>query len=326
MTKWAEYEPEVLRCHAEGLTPTEIQRELKLIPDSSIRGMIRRAEVKAERQKLIDSVMNKKIQEPAIVPSVWFPDTPPVPRTGPRILHHDIETLPNEGYFFDIFSDRGIALQFVKRPKAICTLSYKWHGEDKVTVLTMSEPYSDASILAAFLPVYEQADYVCGHYAEGFDIPFMDGRLFANGMKPLPTKMVLDTYKIAKKRFGRTLNSNKLDHLASLLQIGNKNKTDASLWVRCAQGEPAAIEEMAAYNAQDVQLLEKVFVALRPWFSKKLNQNLFMDDITNRCKSCASEAIDLIGYEITASSKRPQFRCKDCGAVSSFTAKQAKLQ
>jgi len=107
-----------------------------------------------------------------------------------------------------------------------------------------------------------------------------------------------------------------------LLGVGRKNNTDAQLWVDCAQGKPEALQEMAAYNAQDVKLLEDVFTALRPWFSKKINANLVIDDATNRCRSCESENLSLIGYELTAATMKPQYRCGDCGAVSSF--KQVK--
>lgn len=238
-----------------------------------------------------------------------------------RILIFDIETLANQGYFFDMFSDRGIPLQFVRKHKSVCTISYKWLGDDKTHVLVMDAPYDDRSVLEAFLPIYEQAHYVVAHYGDGFDIPFITGRLFANKLPLLPKKRSLDTYKAAKNKFGRTLNSNKLDHLASLLGLGNKNKTDAMLWVRCAEGEPDAIKEMALYNVQDVDLLEKVFKELRPHFSEKLDMNIFVDDVTNRCKSCGSENLKHIGYEMTASKMRDQYRC-ECGAVSSFKQKK----
>jgi uncharacterized protein YprB with RNaseH-like and TPR domain len=238
-----------------------------------------------------------------------------------KTLIFDIETLPNGGFFFDTFSDRGIPLPFVRKHKAVCTIAYKWLGEAKTNVLVMEAPYNDKSILDAFLPIYEQAHYVVAHYGDGFDIPFIDGRLFANGMPQLPKKRSLDTYKAAKKRFGRTLNSNKLDHLATLLEVGNKNKTDSMLWVNCAEGDKEALKEMALYNVQDVELLEKVFMKLRPYFADKMNMNLFIDDITKRCKSCGSDNLTHIGYELTSATMRDQYRC-ECGAISSF--KQVK--
>jgi uncharacterized protein YprB with RNaseH-like and TPR domain len=242
-----------------------------------------------------------------------------------RTLLFDIETLPNEGYFFDTFSKMPIPTAFIKRAKSICTLAYKWLGDTQTHVLIMDEAYKDGGLLEVFFPEYEQAHYVVGHYADGFDVPFIDARLQVNGLPPLPNKMILDTYKIAKKKFGRSLNSNRLDHLGDVLGLGRKNKTDAHLWVGCANNEPSAIEEMAAYNVQDVDLLEAVFLKLQPQFSKKINMNKFIDDAVNRCKTCGNDNLRLIGYEMTASTKRPQFRCGDCGAVSSFSEKQVKL-
>ena len=257
--------------------------------------------------------------EPLIAPGVIKePESPDgYFESNAKILILDLETLPNNGFFFDVFSDRGIPLQFVRKHKSICTIAYKWLGDAKANVLVMDAPYNDKSILAAFLPIYEQAHYVVAHYGDGFDIPFMDGRLFANGMPQLPKKRSLDTYKAAKKRFGRTLNSNKLDHLATLLEVGNKNKTDSMLWVNCAEGDKEALKEMALYNVQDVDLLEKVFIKLRPYFTDKMNMNLFIDDITKRCKSCGSENLTHIGYELTSATMRDQYRC-ECGAISSF--------
>jgi len=239
-----------------------------------------------------------------------------------RVLIFDIETLPNKGFFFDIFSDRGIALQFVEKAKAVCTISYKWLGDDKAHLLVVNTAYEDKDALSEFLGVYEGADYVVAHYGDGFDIPFINGRLMANGLDPLPLKRSIDTYKVAKKRFGKTLNSNKLDHLAELMGIGNKNKTDASLWVRCANGCPEAMEEMGAYNVQDVELLEKAFIGLRPWIPDRINANIFIDDATDRCNVCGSENLRHIGFEVTQAKRKPQYRCGECGAVSSF--KQVK--
>lgn len=239
---------------------------------------------------------------------------------GAKILVFDIETLPNRGFFFDIYSDRGIALQFVEKPKCICTAAYKWLGDKETHVLVASSPYDDKSILEDFLPVYEQADYVVGHYGDGFDIPFTAARLAANGLPPLPPVTSIDTYKLAKKHFGKTLNSNRLDHLGEIFGVGKKNKTDASLWVRCANGEPEALKEMALYNMQDVDLLEKVFLKLLPYVKSKLNLNLFVDDAVKRCKACGSENLSHVGFQLNASTLHDRCKCGDCGSWSSFKA------
>lgn len=315
-----------VELHDKGLRAPQIYEKLRIeFPDANINRRTINDWTGRNKEKIVAEMQKRgntykdlgevMTQSPAYMSGGSFFDQ------NVRVLVFDIETLANQGYFFDMFSDRGIPLQFVRKHKSVCTIAYKWLGDDKTHVLVMDAPYDDKSVLEAFLPIYERAHYVVAHYGDGFDIPFIDGRLFANKLPQLPKKRSLDTYKAAKKRFGRTLNSNKLDHLGTLLGLGNKNKTDAMLWVRCAEGEQEAIKEMALYNVQDVDLLEKVFIEMRPYFSDKLNMNIFVDDVTNRCKSCGSENLKHIGYEMTSAQMRDQYRC-ECGAVSSFKQKK----
>lgn len=235
-----------------------------------------------------------------------------------KILIFDIETLPNAGYFFDIYSDRGIPLQFIDKAKSVCTIAYKWYGEEESHVI-IAKPYDDGELLKEFLAVWEQANYAVAHYGDGFDVPFIAGRLAYNGLPSLAPVTTIDTYKLAKKHFGKSLNSNKLDHLGEIFGVGKKNKTDATLWVRCAKGELEALKEMALYNVQDVVLLEQVFVKLMPYVRSKLNMNLFIDSPIRRCKQCGSENLEHRGYEMTAATMRDRCKCGDCGSWSSFT-------
>ena len=56
---------------------------------------------------------------------------------------YDIETLPNLGYFWDTYSDRAIPLEFIVQPKSICTIAYKWLGQNETYVLVIDKPYDD---------------------------------------------------------------------------------------------------------------------------------------------------------------------------------------
>lgn len=234
----------------------------------------------------------------------------------PKILVFDIETIPNKGYFFDRFSDRGIPLQFITESKAICTIAYKWMGSDEASVLMAETPYNDSVILTDFMKVWNESDYVIGHFADGFDIPFLGGRLLANGLEPLAPVPSLDTYKLAKKHFGKTLNSNKLDHLGTILGVGNKNTTDATLWVRCAEGDAAALEEMADYNIEDVFLLERIAEVMLPHTASKLNMRLFSEEAEIICTNCGSHKVQKRGTIVTKLSKKQRLQCQDCGAWS----------
>jgi DNA polymerase elongation subunit (family B) len=229
----------------------------------------------------------------------------------PKILIYDIETLPNRGFFFDCFSpNRAIPLAFIEQERAICTIAYKWLGE-KTQVIKMTSPYNDKDILKAFLPIWEQATYTVAHYGDKFDRRFIAGRLIANKMPSLAPVNQLDTYKLAKRHFN--LNSGKLDYLGTMLGVGNKNKTDASLWVRCANGNKKALNEMAAYNKQDVDLLEAVFMKLLPHVQSRMNLGLFHD---MGCPHCGSDNRTYKGIQANTKSIRHRFKCNDCGAWS----------
>lgn len=230
-----------------------------------------------------------------------------------KILFIDLETLPNQGFFFDVFSDRGIPLAFVVRPKSIITISYKWLGDEKATVIKAT-PYNDKKALKEFIPHWEEANYIVFHYGNKFDKPFLAARLMVNGLPPLADVATIDTYLLAKKHFGKTLNSNKLDHLGDILGVGRKNHTDASLWVRCAQGDKEAIQEMADYNAQDVDLLEAVFVKMLPYIRTAFNINLFLDQPEKVCNSCGHSDLQQKGFYMTGSSLKHRFQCKSCKA------------
>lgn len=227
----------------------------------------------------------------------------------PRILIYDIETLPNEGYFFECYTDRPIPLTFIKRSGTIITIAYKFLGDTQTKVIK-GKPYNDKALLKQFLPIWESAHYTVAHYGDKFDMRYIAARLLQNNLPSLAPVTQIDTYKIARRHF--RLNSNKLDYLGEILGVGRKNRTDSTLWVRCAQGDKDAIEEMAKYNMQDVDLLESVFVKLLPHCQTRLNLSLFEGDNVQRCHHCGSDDVELKGYQMNKTTVRHRFRCKNC--------------
>lgn len=248
-------------------------------------------------------------------------DTKELEQSPANILIYDIETLPNLGYFWDTYSDRSIPLEFILKPKSICTIAYKWYGKPETYVLVVDTPYDDKGVLEAFLPEWSKADYVVAHYSR-FDKPFIAARLMANNLPSLPPVSDICTYKLAKSHFGRSLNGNKLDHLGTILGVGNKIKTSADLWVGCAAGNKDALAKMADYNKQDVDLLTAVFKAMLPYVKSKLNLNLMTDEPTLLCKQCGSSELEHKGYEYTTSSMRHRYLCK-CGSWNSFAVRKS---
>lgn len=233
----------------------------------------------------------------------------------PRILIWDIETLPNMGYFFGIF-DQNINPNFIIKEKSIVTIAYKFMGDKKAQSISIADfgkikdPYDDKKLIKKFLKIMEEADYMVAHFGDGFDHKFLNSRAFLNNLVAPPPVQTIDTYKLAKKTFN--LNSNRLDYLGKKLGFGGKMPMDWSYWVKCAEGNLAAIKKMAAYNRQDVDLLEKVFLKLVNSTSSKLNMQIFTQDIC--CKTCGSMDIQYRGYLHKLTQTVRKFVCNRCGS------------
>ena len=102
------------------------------------------------------------------------------------------------------------------------------------------------------------------HNGDKYDLPFIRTRAIVHGIQMFPKYKSIDTLKIARYKY--KFPTNKLDDLGSYLGLGNKIKTDYTLWDRIILNkEEEALEEMIAYCNQDVILLEKVY--------DKLSQN-----------------------------------------------------
>jgi DNA polymerase elongation subunit (family B) len=236
----------------------------------------------------------------------------------PKVLLYDIETLFNEGYFFNLY-DTSINHNFIKKEKSIITIAYKWLGDKgKAQGLTIADdvrrfkkdPHDDKRILQEFAKVLEEADYIVGHYSDKFDNKFIQSRALINNLPPLKIPAQIDTYKLLKKHFN--LNANRLDYVGKLLGFGGKMGMDWSYWVRCAEGDLAAAKKMLAYNKQDVELLEKIFLKLLPHTDSKLNLALYSGK-EGACPSCGSVKTQKRGLLPGKTRFQQRMQCTDCG-------------
>jgi len=235
----------------------------------------------------------------------------------PKVLIWDIETLMNKGYFFSLFDDRGNNPNFILKERSIITIAYKWYGEREAHVMSVADypkvfkkdPYNDKQLVSDFIKIMEQADYMVAHYGDKFDSKFVSSRALINNVSPPPKVQTIDTYKLVKKHFN--LNANRLDYIGKLLGLGGKMPMNWSYWVKCAEGCEKSVKKMAAYNKQDVQLLEAVFKKLLPHVESKLNIRLFTE--SHCCAGCGSDHIQMRGSYVTKQNKHHRYQCQDCG-------------
>jgi DNA-directed RNA polymerase subunit RPC12/RpoP len=110
-------------------------------------------------------------------------------------------------------------------------------------------------------------------------------------------------------------NSNKLDHLGAHLGLGRKVDTGGfETWAGCMRGDMKFWKLMTKYAKQDVDLLRKVYMKLRPWMTNHPNLNIF--DGTDGCPTCGSRRLQKRGTRRTQVAIYQQYQCNNCKAYS----------
>lgn len=234
----------------------------------------------------------------------------------PKILYFDIETSLQAVTVFDLKYNDFIAPDSIVSERHLICAAWLWAGDTKVHAVSLlddpkryaKDPHDDGHVVETLHKVLSEADVVIGHNSDSFDMKYVETRALFHGLPPLPPLTSIDTYKVAKARF--KFNSNKLDYLGGYLKVGRKKPTTSGLWMRVFEGDKSAIKEMVSYNKEDVRLLERVFLKLRPYVSSHINRELFGHE---GCPRCGSLKVQSRGYHRAISRVYRRFCCTACG-------------
>jgi hypothetical protein len=234
----------------------------------------------------------------------------------PRILLLDIETAPIEVFAWDLHKQRIQPSNVIKDTFIISwSAKFLFSAEVYSGVVTSSEAKSrdDKRIVSGLWKFLDACDIAVGHNLRGFDIKKINSRFIINGFPPPSQYETIDTLLIARSVFGFT--SNSLDYVNKILGLEVKKTTGFDLWKRCILGEQQALDEMQSYNVNDVNILEELYVKLRPWIRLHPNMGLYVDTTEPVCRNCGSTKLTFTGkYEHKGIGKYKSFRC-ECGAV-----------
>lgn len=228
-----------------------------------------------------------------------------------KILHLDIETAPNMVYCWGLY-DQNIAINQIVEPGYTLCWSAKWHGERK---MHFSSLYRDGHsvMVQKIFDLLEEADAVVHYNGTRFDIPTLNKEFVLEGLVPPSSYKEIDLLRVARQRF--KFPSNKLDYIAKELGLGSKTKhLGMDLWRGCMAEEAASWRIMERYNKQDVNLLEKLYLKLRPWIKNHPNQGLYVNSKNPVCRNCGSDDLIRKGFEYLMVGKYQRFRCNSCGA------------
>lgn len=230
-----------------------------------------------------------------------------------NILLLDIETAPKLAYVWRFFKENVGANQVVEHGH-IMSFAVKWLGGDEIEYFE-NRSDDDTAILKELWNYFDAADIVIAHNGERFDFPQVMSRLVVHGYKPpSPFKMV-DTCKSARREFGFA--SNSLEYLANVLGCTPKDKhkkfAGFELWLECIRGNDEAWEEMKHYNIQDVQVLEEIYLKMRPYIRNHPNVANIEEAGEPLCPKCASGDLQWRGFAYTQVGKFHRFQCQSCG-------------
>lgn len=237
----------------------------------------------------------------------------------PKILIFDIETAPIKAYVWKTWKENVSLDQIISDWFVICW-SAKWLYSDEIMgdCVTPREARreDDKRVIKKLWDLFNEADIVIAHNAIKFDVPKMNARFLYYDMNPPAPYQIIDTLQVAKREFKFT--SNKLDALAHYFGFAPKLDTDFELWKKCLEGDQEALDYMFEYNKYDVELLEAVYLKLRPWIHNHPNVGNYTDNNIPVCCNCGSYSLKPMDnqYYKTQISTYKLYRCRECGAIS----------
>lgn len=246
---------------------------------------------------------------------------------SPKILLLDIETLPIEAKIWGTFKQT-VQPQQIQKDWSIACWSAKWLFSDTVMgeVVTPKEAIErkDESVLGTIWDLINEAHIVIAHNGDEFDLKKLNTRFFLAGYtKPSFYKSV-DTLKVARDMFAFTFN--KMDWINKLLGIGTKITTSWEWWDEASNGNKKYLDMMLEYNKHDVNILEELYLRMRPWMKGHPNLALYsVNHGVAACPACGSVNLHFDHYYTTALGMYKGFRCEDCGAIGRSTKKQFKV-
>lgn len=241
----------------------------------------------------------------------------------PKILILDLESAPSVVVAFNRFKVNVNQDAVLQEGGWLISYAYKWLGDKEVqgNVLTPGEAQeaNDAGLCLELWELVEQADAIVYHNGLNFDLPLMKARMIVNGLPPIRKVKSIDSLQLVKEF---KLNSNKLDSLCKQLDIGGKlAHSGIQLWVDCMKGDSVALQHMFNYNKVDVELLEELYLYIRPYSTRHPNMAVELGD-KPRCNICCSDNVSKTGNTVSTNlSVFEEVVCNDCG--SRFKTRQS---
>ncbi len=297
MINWEDYKSEVIALTEEGMSSREIASVLSKT----------NAEIKPTHDRSIRNALQRWRDE----------DDLTIEKEPAKVLLFDIETAPLITYLWRR-NQKYVKDEYVIEDWYVISWSAKWLFEDEIIseVVTPEESKQrdDERIVKKLWKLLDEADITITHNGDRFDIKKMNGRFAKYGLNLPSPYQSIDTYKAARKRL--SLPSLSLDYIAKYFGIEPKHDTDFQLWKDCMHGDEEALERMDKYCKHDVEILEDVYLNIRPFITSHPNFGLFIETNSKACPACGCEDLKKVGTYTTTVNMYDAFRCQDCGSLT----------
>jgi predicted RNA-binding Zn-ribbon protein involved in translation (DUF1610 family) len=252
----------------------------------------------------------------------------------PNIIFWDLETLPNLDRVMKNLPGMSAypGLTLKASHNSIICMGYKRLGDKKARCINAwdfkgwkKDVNDDYDICKASYDILKDADGMVTHNGRRFDVKFLNSRLAWHGLPTLPKIPHIDTCVLSKSNL--FLFNNRLNTVAAHLGCELKMENGGwELWSRVLKRHKTSMKTMTKYCKQDVEVLEQVFLKLRPFATNIPNHNLFYGDPKTNfvCPSCGTDALIKHGTRISKTAVRQRYLCTSCGSTCSTKKKDEK--
>ena len=224
-----------------------------------------------------------------------------------KILVLDIEWRPTKAYVWQPWKENITPEKIIEHGGLLC-VGAKWLG-DKNTELFSEWEHGHEEMLYRIHDMMSHADAVVTYNGDKFDLRKLEGEFLLHGLEPPPPLTSIDCLKAVKK-FGFFMN--RLGFVAPLLALGGKMEHEGMpLWIKVMEGDADAQKRMTKYCIQDVVILEKLYVRIRPFIR---NHPHLGRAGAEQCGACGSSHLQSRGTRRTRAYKIGRLHCQSCGA------------
>lgn len=205
---------------------------------------------------------------------------------------------------------------------SIICFGYKILGQKKADCVSAwdfenwkEDVNDDSAVCMMAYEILKDADVLVTHNGKKYDMPYLNNRLMKNGFPPLHKITHVDTKVVSKriKPYSASLNA-----LAKQFNLEQKMENGgAGLWDKVRERNLKGQKTMTDYCKQDVEVLEQLYLKLRPLLKNSETANFSIRKQGKSCNTCGSHDIISHGQYMRKTGIRQRYICKNCGSTMS---------